>query len=138
MSVYLDASVIVPLFVQEKTSEAVLAWMASVDRAIVSDWAMAEVSSAMSYHVRRRNLDPDERDLAETKFNIWLDRAAAVREVEPEEVTACRFLLHRHPRLRTRDALHLAIVQRLECDLATYDHDLADAARRDGVKVIAP
>ena len=132
MSVYLDASVIVPLFVQEKTSEAVLAWMASVDRAI------AEVSSAMSYHVRRRNLDPDERDLAETKFNIWLDRAAAVREVEPEDVTACRFLLHRHPRLRTPDALHLAIVQRLECDLATYDHDLADAARRDGVKVIAP
>ncbi|KDP93532.1 hypothetical protein ER13_18150 [Brevundimonas sp. EAKA] len=132
MSVYLDASVIVPLFVQEKTSEAVLAWMASVDRAI------AEVSSAMSHHVRRRSLDPDERNLAETKFNIWLDRAAAVREVEPEDVTACRFLLHRHPRLRTPDALHLAIVQRLECDLATYDHDLADAARRDGVKVIAP
>jgi predicted nucleic acid-binding protein len=40
--------------------------------------------------------------------------------------------------LRTPDALHLAIVQRLECDLATYDRDLADAARRDGVKVIAP
>src|SRR5688500_16857431 len=78
VSVYLDASVIVPLFVQEKTSEAMLAWMASVDRAIVSDWAIAEVSSAMSHHVRRGSLDVDERDLAETKFNIWLDRAAAV------------------------------------------------------------
>ena len=138
MSVYLDASVIVPLFVQEKTSEAVLAWMASADRVIVSDWAIAEVSSAMSHHVRRRSLDPDERDLAETRVTLWLDRAAAVQEVEPEDVMACRFLLHRHPRLRTPDAMHLAIVQRLKCDLATYDHDLADAARRDAVRVIAP
>lgn len=138
MSVYLDASVIVPLFVQEKTSEAMLAWIATVDRAIVSDWAIAEVSSAMSHHVRRGSLDVDERDLAETKFNIWLDRAAAVTEVDSEDVMACRFLLHRHPRLRTPDALHLAIVRRLKCDLATYDHDLADAARRDGVMVIAP
>lgn len=138
MSVYLDASVIVPLFVQEKTSEAVLAWLVSTDQAIVSDWAIAEVSSAMSHHVRRGALDPDERDLAETRFNAWLDRAAAVETVEPEDVVLCRDLLHRHPRLRTPDALHLTIVQRLKCDLATYDLDLAEAAARDGVTVIAP
>jgi predicted nucleic acid-binding protein len=39
--------------------------------------------------------------------------------------------------LRTADALHLAIVLRVGCPLATFDVVLAAAAKAEGVDVIA-
>lgn len=138
MSIYLDASVVVPLFVDEDSTDRMIAWLAEGHRVVVSDWTVAEVSSAMSHHVRRKRLDPDERDAAETNLNAWLDGSSMPEGVDVLDVTDARALLHRHPNLRTPDALHLAIVHRLKADLATYDDDLAEAAARDGVVVVAP
>lgn len=138
MSVYLDASVIVPLFVEEDSSERMLVWLETGVSVTLSDWSVAEVSSALSLHVRRENLDPEERDEAETRLNAWLDDSVPPVDVRPQDIIAARTMLHRHPKLRTPDALHLAIVRRLGCDLATYDDDLAQAATRDGIRVIAP
>jgi uncharacterized protein len=138
LSVYLDASVVVPLFVDEDSTDRMIAWLAGGGPVTLSDWTVAEVSSAMSHHVRRERLDPDERDAAETHLNTWLDLSVTPQGVDPEDVVNARALLHRHPNLRTPDALHLAIVHRLGVDLATYDQDLAEAAIRDGVVVVAP
>ena len=138
MSVYLDASVVVPLFVDEDSTDRMIAWLAGGGPVTLSDWTVAEVSSAMSHHVRRERLDPDERDAAETNLNTWLDLSVTPQAVDPEDVINARALLHRHQNLRTPDALHLAIVHRLGVDLATYDQDLAEAAIRDGVVVVAP
>ncbi|MGV9009155.1 type II toxin-antitoxin system VapC family toxin [Brevundimonas sp.] len=138
MRAYLDASVIVPLFLHEDSSERMLQWLATDVSIALSDWSVAEVSSALSLHVRRENLDPEERDAAETAMNAWLDGGAFPIEVVGSDVTEARLLLHRHPKLRTPDALHLAIVHRLECALVTYGEDLASAAERDGIVVIAP
>ncbi len=138
MSTYLDASVVVPLFVDEDSTDRMIAWLAGGHPVILSDWTVAEVSSAMSHHVRRERLDPDERDAAETNLNAWLDLSVTPLGVDPEDVIEARALLHRHPKLRTPDALHLAIVHRLGADLATYDEDLTEAAARDGVVVVAP
>lgn len=138
MSVYLDASVIVPLFVDEDSSPRMIAWLRSGVAVTLSDWAVTEVSSALSLHVRRENLDVDERDEAETRFNNWLDGGVFPVAVDALDVIDARDLLHRHPKLRAPDALNFAIVHRLRCDLATYDLDLAEAARRDGVTVVAP
>lgn len=138
MSVYLDASVVVPLFVDEDSTPRMIAWLAGGQPVTLSDWTVAEVSSAMSHHVRRERLDPDERDAAETNLNAWLDLGVAPEALDPLDVIDARTLLHRHPKLRTPDALYLAIVHRLRADLATYDEDLAEAAVRDGVVVIAP
>lgn len=104
----------------------------------LSDWSVAEVTSAFSLHVRREYLDPEERDDAETAFNAWLDGGVFPVEVVGYDVTDARVLLHRHPKLRTPDALHLAIVHRLACALVTYDKDLAEADQRDGIVVITP
>ena len=115
-----------------------LGWLASAPEVVLSDWTVAEVSSALSLHVRRESLDPEERDVAENNLNAWLDMGFHVVEVDPVDVTDARDLIHRHPELRTPDALHLAIVHRLGAGLATYDYDLSIAAGRDGVEVIAP
>lgn len=138
MRFYLDASVIVPLFLDEDSSPRMADWLKTDVAIILSDWSVAEVTSAFSLHVRRENLDPEERDRAETALNAWLDGGVFPVEVEGLDVTDARLLMHRHPKLRTPDALHLAIVHRLECAIVTYDEDLAEAARRDGIVVVAP
>lgn len=138
MKAYLDASVIVPLFLDEDSSDRMARWLETDVSITLSDWSVAEVTSAFSLHVRRENLDPEERDEAETAFNAWLDGGVFPSEVVGEDVIDARMLLHRHPKLRTPDALHLAIVHRLKCALVTYDADLAAAARSDGIVVISP
>lgn len=49
----------------------------------------------------------------------------------------CRALLRDGARLRTPDALHLAVVLRHGFDLATLDKELATAARLSGVEVVS-
>jgi hypothetical protein len=138
LSVYLDASVLVPIFVDDDWSERVVAWLETEPDVVVSDWTLAEFSSALSFHVRKGKLDPDERDEAENSLNRWIEGSVTQVPVDPEDVWAARDLLHAHPKLRAPDALHLAIVKRLGEAFATYDTVLADAARREAVDVLAP
>jgi predicted nucleic acid-binding protein len=99
--IYLDASVIVPLFLDEDKSPRMIRWLDSGVDITLSDWSVAEVTSALSLHVRKGNLDPEERDEAETRLNNWLDGGVHPVEVEGTDILDARLLLHRHPTLRT-------------------------------------
>lgn len=138
MSVYLDASALVPIFVDDDWTPRLEAWLGSEPVILVSDWTVAEFSSALSFMVRRGRLTAEERDDAENTLNDWLRGRVGVMATDSEDVGQARLLLHRHPKLRTPDALHLAIVKRLACTFASYDDDLIEAAVRDGVAVITP
>lgn len=138
MKHYLDASFLVPLFVDDDWTERAKRWAASEPDVVVSDWAVTEFSSALSLHVRKRRIDADERDEAENALDWWLAGRITEEPVDPEDVVAARGLLHRHDKLRAPDALHLAIVLRLGVGLVTYDGDLADAARAENVIVVTP
>jgi predicted nucleic acid-binding protein len=51
--VYLDTSALVPMFVREPKTDAVLAWLESAGEPVaVSDWTLVEFSSAASMKVR--------------------------------------------------------------------------------------
>lgn len=138
MRLYLDASVLVPLFVDDDWTDRAKAWATTEPDVLVSDWAVTEFSSALSLHVRKGRLDPDERDEAENALNWWLAVRVKEEPVDPEDVIQARMLLYRHAKLRAPDALHLALVSRLRVGLVTYDLDLAAAARADGVSVVVP
>lgn len=138
MRLYLDASVLVPLFVDDDWTDRARAWAKTEPDVLVSDWAVTEFSSALSLHVRKGRLDPDERDEAENALNWWLDGRIREEPIDPEDVVQARTLLHRHGKLRAPDALHLAVVTRLQVGLVTYDLDLAAAAHTDGVSVVTP
>ena len=138
MRFYLDASFLVPLFVDDDWTERTLAWAATEPEVIVSDWAVAEFSSALSLHVRKGRLDPEERDEAENALNWWLVGRVMEEPIDPDDVPQARLLLHRHDKLRAPDALNLAITLRLAVGMVTYDVDLAAAARAEGVVVTTP
>lgn len=136
--IYLDASVLVPIFIEDDWTSGVLAWLETRPALSVSDWTMAEFSSALSFHVRKRRLTIEERDKAENALNSWAYGQVEIVALDEEDGFMARRTLHRHPKLRTPDALHLTIVRRLGHEFATYDQDLAEAARREGVVVVQP
>lgn len=138
MSVYLDASVVVPLFVKEATSERLYRWLEGGVDVRLSGWTVAEVSSALSHHERRGVMAPEERARVEIVFDRWLDQKGSLVEIEAADFLAARVILRRRRALRTPDALHLAIVARLGAVLATHDDRLAEAAVLEGVEVVTP
>lgn len=136
---YLDASALVPLYTPEAASEDVERIIMAAERVAVSDLTVAEAKNAIIRKGRRRQSLPD-------------DVIVALRLID-EHVAARRFVLVEMRRdfliqvpalsqqapvhLRTMDAVHLAAALAIEASaMATYDHDLATAARAHGLMVL--
>ncbi len=140
MTAYLDASFILPLLVDEKSSEVVDAFLnGSPDDMSVSDFASAEVSSAVSRLVRMGIVDAAAGDAILTDFDIW---RATMTTTPPMAATDARlaevFVRRFEMMLRAPDALHVAMCRRLDLTLVTLDRRLANAARALGLRVEVP
>lgn len=129
MAHYLDTSALVKLVVAEAETAALRRWLRKEDRDPVScDLARAELLRAV-----RRNA-PDRA----VRARAVLDTVTLL------EVTASTFEAagRLDPTiLRTLDAIHVAAAVELGDDLeaiVAYDERLADAARANGIKVVAP
>lgn len=129
MPYYLDTSALVKLVVAEAESAALLAWLGDGERVPVSC------------------------DLTRTELIRAVRRAAPERMVEARAVLDALTLLKLTPAVfeqagrldpaivRSLDAIHLAAALMLGDDLegfVTYDERLAEAARANGVAVVAP
>ena len=135
MTRYLDASVMLPMLVKEPGSTAVDTFMSSVQQeAWVSDFAAAEVASALSRLVRTGRLEATDGAACLSDFDVW--RAAMTRpaEIRPEDVRLAGAFVRRFDlALRAPDALHVAVARRLDAALVTLDQRMAAAARELGV-----
>ena len=139
MSVYLDASVLVSLFAIDTLSaraDAVLRTRSSV--LIVSDFAAAEFASAMARRVRMQINTAEEARAAFSTFDAWIAGTVMSALITSADVTvAAAFLRRLDLTLRTQDALHIAITQRLAAELLTFDGQMASAARALGTDLVA-
>lgn len=140
MSLYLDASVLVALFVIDPANARAAAFLASQPAMIfVSDFGAAEFSSALARRVRMHHLTREDALLAFEHFDTWTTRAADRREITTADIAAADQILRRlDVNLRTPDALHIAIAQRLDATLVTFDRGMAAAAGALGVAVAIP
>ena len=140
MTWYFDASVVIPILVKERCSAAVDAFMSTLQQEVwVSDFAAAEVASAVSRLVRTGRLQASDGTACLSDFDVW--RAAMTRQAEMHAADvrlAGAFVRKFDFALRVPDALHLAIAQRLDATLVTLDRRLATAARELGVAVEEP
>lgn len=129
MAHYIDTSALVKLVVAEAETGALRSWIDIDDPTLVScDLARAELLRAV------RRAAPDRAVQARAVLDsITLVAVAtatfeAAGRLDPAVV-------------RTLDALHVAAALELGDDLAgivTYDDRLADAARANGIAVVAP
>jgi predicted nucleic acid-binding protein len=137
MSIYLDASFLVPMLVAENRSAAVNAYLVAAERELlVSEFAAAEVAAALSRLVRTHLLASDDAAARLADFEAW--RAAASTPVDVQSADAR--LAHAYIRrfdlmLRAPDALHLAITARLDASIMTLDQRMERAAQQLGIEV---
>ena len=109
--IYIDTSALVPAFIREPKSEAVLAWIeTSGERLVVSEWAIAEFSSAAAIKVPQR---AEFRRAAELAGDADL-------------------------KLRAGDALHLAIAEAGKVQgILCLDETMGASAKMIGLNVVS-
>ncbi|HEU5151980.1 MAG TPA: type II toxin-antitoxin system VapC family toxin [Iamia sp.] len=129
MAHYIDASALVKLVLPESESAALLSWLAEDERRPTScELARTELLRA----VRRES---PEQDLRAWMILERIDLTALMRS------TFDRAGVLGPPGLRALDAIHLAAALDLGDDLegmVTYDQRQAEAARANGIPVVAP
>lgn len=138
MSVYLDASVLVPLFVEDVFTARADAFLRKLsEQVIVSDFAAAEFASSVARKVRMHRLDPSDARTAFAAFDAWATDGASHAETGTADLAAATTFLRRLDlTLRAPDAINIAVSVRLAAPLATFDVAMRDAAERLGAPTV--
>lgn len=139
LSVYLDTSVVVSFFINDSFTQRARSYLATaMPNAFVSDFAGAEFASALGLRIRMKSLSEPEGRVVLANFDIWTTRYTTPAETFSADVRTADAMLRRLDlNLRTPDAIHIAIAQRLGAELATFDDGMAASARSLGVPVAA-
>lgn len=140
MSAYLDASVLVALFVDDVFTERADAFLRrSPAKIVVSDFAAAEFASSVSRKVRMGRLSEADAREAFATFDMWAARAAERIGVVASDVGAATHFLRRLDlTLRTADAINIAMAERLGAELASFDQKMVECAAAVGVPAVVP
>lgn len=133
-----DASVLVAAFSREQASPQALALVAGEPSPVVNVLGLVETRVSLIRKRKRGEMTADEvrRALVELDQSIADGSLTLIPQSDAiwsEAVTiADRVAVH----LRTQDALHVACAKLAGVALATFDNDLATAARAEGIHVI--
>ena len=139
---YLDTSVLVPLFVPEPDSSAVRQWFETKigETLAISSWTLTEFASAMGIKVRDKGLKADQaRRACRLMDQLAADSFEVFIPTRNDYGKAVEHLGHHALGLRAGDALHLAVAQNegAKC-LYTLDRRLIVAGRKLAVKTASP
>jgi predicted nucleic acid-binding protein len=140
VSAYLDASALVATLVREPGSAAIDTFLAQYDGSLgVSEFAAAEVASALFRLVRTHLITQVDADARLSDFDSWRSIRTEPIDIEPSDARLGNSYVRRFDlMLRAPDALHAAICRRLHLTLVTLDQRLAKAARELGIEVRVP
>jgi uncharacterized protein len=140
LTLYIDASAIVPMFVIEAGSPAMDRLATSQTTAWrVSDFAAGEVVAAFSIIARTNRMTMARTEAALAMFENWRRTACEGAALEPVDVRLATTYVRRFDlKLRLPDAIHLATCQRLNLTLITFDIRLANAAAALGITASVP
>jgi hypothetical protein len=128
--VYFDASLIVSLIVRDSLSPRAWDYISRHEPLpIVSDFASAEVASAVNLKVRVRELDVAQGRSALAEFDLWRADMCETVDISTADVSSAEALLRRLDLpLRAADAIHIAAARRMGALLATFDTQMAATA----------
>lgn len=140
MSAYLDTSALVPVFIVERQTAAMVAWLDTLDDdPVVADLVIAEFRSQIARRVRMAELDPAKADEINGTFDRWREEVSLPLENLPVDIRGAVHLVRiPFPKLLTPDAIHIATCRRLGHTLVTYDRRMIEAATREKVATYSP
>ena len=138
MSPYVDTSIVVSfLLIDGQHQRARSAVEAMTSPPIISSWTMAEFVSVAKRDLRDGRLPKMAMPSVLQAFDAWCRRVDVQTVGNSDLVAAYEMLRSDTKALRAPDALHLAICRRLGAPIATFDAQMATAAREVGVSVVA-
>lgn len=136
--IYVDTSLLLPVYVPEARSEEANRILAAASSLLVSDLTVAEFHVGLARKVKLKELSPGQAEAAGASFEGHLaERLIHRAPVQASHNDAAGQLAMRSSViLRTLDALHLAVMAGTGARLATFDTRLAEAARGFGIEVL--
>ena len=137
--IYADTSALVLAFIREPKSDAVLKWIeSSGERLIVSEWAIAEFSSAAAIKVRTGQSTPGLAKQARERFLAFVEEHCAVAVPQRAEFRrAADLAADPELKLRAGDALHLAIAEASNVHgILCLDKHMGNGAKAIGLDVV--
>jgi predicted nucleic acid-binding protein len=138
--VYVDTSVLVPLFLHEPHSAAVADWYAREKGELVAAaWCVPEFASALGIKQRTGAIDSSQARGAWDRFDRMVAADLRLLPVGPADFQrAAELVLDAANALRAGDALHLACAQVAGSKhIATLDEVMLRNARRLKIKPVA-
>jgi len=135
LSLYLDASVLIPIFVAEGRSQDAHAGLLG-QVLIVSDLAVTEFSAGVARRQRIGDMSAAEAAALFAALDAWVSQAAQRVAIETGDLlVATSYVRRMDLGLRMPDAANLAIAQRLAATVFTFDKIMAAAAAAIGLSV---
>ena len=136
MNLYLDASALLPLFIEEdRTGQAHESLRNNV--LIISDVAIAEFSSGVARRARLGEINDSGAAGVFAALDAWTLRATRREMLTTGDVILAISLVRRlELGLRAPDAVDIAIAQRCAATILTFDERMARSARSLGMTVI--
>lgn len=136
--IYVDTSLLLPVYVPEAQSDEANRVLASAATVIISDLTVAEFYVGLARKVKLGTLSTPQLETTRAFFESHL-KAGLLRRValhSSHSEAAGRLASRSAVMLRTLDALHLAVAVGLGSPVATFDPRLAEAARSLGFEVL--
>jgi uncharacterized protein len=135
LTIYLDTNVVVSLFTDDVfTPRAEAFFQARRGPFTISDLLAVEFSAVIARQVRTHLRHRTEALAILTEFDAWCsDSTERIPLTSEHFALAESHLRGLHLALSTPDALHIAVTQRIDAELATFDEQVATAARRLGL-----
>lgn len=137
MKLYLDASVLVAMLTADPLTARAFRYLNDATPSlIVSDYAAAEFACAVARRVRMRELSVNAARKAFATFDGLAPRTVQRIETSSADIKSAETFLRRLDlALRAPDAINIAMAQRIEAFLMTFDDKMAKSARTLDVKV---
>ena len=133
---YVDTSVLVAALVRESHTPRAERWLTvgNRDELAISEWTIAEFSSALSMKLRVGSIDIEVRGAALEALSVMTHESLVLFPVTGAHFRAAARYADQHALgLRAPDALHLAIAAAQGATLCTFDKRLAAAGRTLGL-----
>jgi hypothetical protein len=138
--IYVDTSALVPAFIREPRSDAVLAWLeTSGQRLVVSEWSITEFSSAAAIKVRTGEIAPALARQARSRFLDFAESYCSIAVPQRAEFRrAAELAGDASLKLRAGDALHLAVAAASKAEgILCLDETMAAGAKTMGLSVVS-
>jgi len=136
LSQYLDANAIIALLTADPLTPRVRTALGQgTEPLIISDFAAAEFTAVVGRKMRSATITRQHALDAITLLDQWSTRTTRARLDADDVARAEQFLRRLDLPLQTPDAVHIAIAERLEATLVTFDRQMAAAARTLGLLV---